>query len=153
MLFSVLVSMHSRNPHFWQVFSSLFFFWYIQTVHVITQMLRLMHRHQLSWLLVHLSAVDGWDIKKKMRRLRYDMKLHLIPRLQFWSFQEYPIIAISPRSTPTWSGLIIFTNHSTRVGYDTRSIFKRSLTGLNSQFSFSLTSCLTKAEETSLSYY
>ena len=44
-------------------------------------------------------------------------------------------------------------NPSARSGYDTRSIFKRSLTGLNSEFSFSLTSCLTKAEEPSLSYY
>ena len=42
---------------------------------------------------------------------------------------------------------ILFTNPSARAGYDTRSIFKRSLTGLNSEFSFSLTSCLTKAEE------
>ena len=33
--------------------------------------------------------------------------------------------------------LILFTNHSARAGYDTRSIFKRSLTGLNSEFSFS----------------
>ena len=48
---------------------------------------------------------------------------------------------------------IIFTNPSARAGYDTRSIFKRSLTGLNSEYSFSLTSCLTKAEEPSLSYY
>ena len=32
---------------------------------------------------------------------------------------------------------IIFTNPSARAGYDTRSIFKRSLTGLNSGFSFS----------------
>ena len=32
---------------------------------------------------------------------------------------------------------IIFTNPSTRAGYDTRSIFKQSLTGLNSEFSFS----------------
>ena len=31
----------------------------------------------------------------------------------------------------------IFTNTSTRAGYDTRSIFKRSLTGLNSDFSLS----------------
>ena len=30
---------------------------------------------------------------------------------------------------------------------------KRSLTGLNSEFSFSYTSCLTKAEEPSLPYY
>ena len=42
---------------------------------------------------------------------------------------------------------------STRTGYDTRSIFKRSLTGLNSEYSFSKTSCLTKAtEEPSLPY-
>ena len=47
----------------------------------------------------------------------------------------------------------IFTNPSTRAGYDTRSIFKSSLTGFNSEFSFSLTSCLIKAEETSLLYY
>ena len=48
---------------------------------------------------------------------------------------------------------IIFTNPSARAGYDTRSIFKQSLTGLNSEFSFFLTSCLTKAEEPSLPYY
>ena len=36
---------------------------------------------------------------------------------------------------------------------DTSSIFKQSLTGLNLNFSFSWTSCLTKAEELSLSYY
>ena len=33
--------------------------------------------------------------------------------------------------------LFIFTNLSTRTRYDTRSIFKWSLTGLNSEFSFS----------------
>ena len=33
--------------------------------------------------------------------------------------------------------LILFTNPSARAGYDTRSIFKQSLTGLNSEFSFS----------------
>ena len=37
--------------------------------------------------------------------------------------------------------LFIFTNSSTRAGYDTRSNFKRSLTGF------------TKAEEPSLPYY
>ena len=31
----------------------------------------------------------------------------------------------------------IFTNPSARPGYDTRSVFKRSLTGLNSEFSLS----------------
>ena len=33
--------------------------------------------------------------------------------------------------------IVLFTNPSARAGYDTRSIFKRSLTGLNSEFSFS----------------
>ena len=33
--------------------------------------------------------------------------------------------------------LHIFTNPSAGAGYDTRSIFKRSLAGLNSEFSFS----------------
>ena len=33
--------------------------------------------------------------------------------------------------------IYIFTDPSARAGYDTRSIFKRSLTGLNSEFSFS----------------
>ena len=32
---------------------------------------------------------------------------------------------------------ILFTNPSARAGYDTRSVFKRSLTGLISEFSFS----------------
>ena len=49
--------------------------------------------------------------------------------------------------------VILFTNPSAWAGYDTTSIFKRSLTGLNSEFSFSKTSRLTKAEEPSLPYY
>ena len=49
--------------------------------------------------------------------------------------------------------IYIFTNPSTWAGYDTRSIFMRSSTGLTSEFSFSSTSCLIKAEELSLSYY
>ena len=32
--------------------------------------------------------------------------------------------------------LILFTNPSARAGYDARSIFKWSLTGLNSEFFF-----------------
>ena len=44
------------------------------------------------------------------------------------------------RGYPCWPHdlmMILFTNPSARAGYDTRSIFKRSLTGLNSEFSFS----------------
>ena len=49
--------------------------------------------------------------------------------------------------------LFVFTNPSARAGYNTRSIFKQSLTGLNSEFSFSLSSCIIKAKEPSLPYY
>ena len=34
--------------------------------------------------------------------------------------------------------IILFTNPSAREGYDTRSIFKQSLTGLNSELSLIL---------------
>ena len=37
--------------------------------------------------------------------------------------------------------------------YDTRSIFKQSKSGLNSEFSYSPIDCLTKAKEPSLPYY
>ena len=46
-----------------------------------------------------------------------------------------------------------FNSPSTRERCDTRSVFKWSLTGLNSDFSFSKTGCLTKAKETSLLCY
>ena len=42
---------------------------------------------------------------------------------------------------------------STQVGCNPWPIFKQSLTGLNSEFSLSLTSCHTKVEEISLPYY
>ena len=53
----------------------------------------------------------------------------------------------------SYTELLYLPNPSSREGYDTRSLFKRSSTGLNSEYSFSYTSCLTKAEEPSLSYY
>ena len=40
-------------------------------------------------------------------------------------------------SQQLFAGWSYLPNPSARTGYDTRSIFKRSLTGLNSQFSFS----------------
>ena len=44
-------------------------------------------------------------------------------------------------------------NPTSLAGCDTRSIFKRSLTGLNPELSFSLTGCLTKAKKLSLLCY
>ena len=42
-----------------------------------------------------------------------------------------------PKDISPKVNVIVFTNPSARARYDTRSIFKRSLSGLNSEFSFS----------------
>ena len=60
--------------------------------------------------------------------------------------------------TVVWSTSFLngYTNLPTpKLGQDMTQglFFKQSLTGLNSEFSFSQTSCLTKAEEPSLPYY
>ena len=52
-----------------------------------------------------------------------------------------------------WLNLHLFTNRSTQAGCDTRSIFKRSLTDLHSEFSFSWSGCLKKAESPNLLSY
>ena len=54
---------------------------------------------------------------------------------------------------PSFFAIYIFTNPSARAGYDTRSIFKQSLTSLNSKFSIFSSSCLIKAKDPSLPYY
>ena len=59
----------------------------------------------------HIEKKKGYLMSK------YDT-MHTVVRFNFYS-------------------LIIFTNPSAQAGYDTMSIFKRSLTGLNSEFSFS----------------
>ena len=68
--------------------------------------------------------------------------------LTFW-WESITYWVISFLKYLPFAYFIIFTNPSARAGYDTRSIFKGSLIGLNSEFSFSKTSCLTKAEGSS----
>ena len=56
--------------------------------------------------------------------------------LELWGMQSTPSLPLV--LGPLWPGVIaIFTNPSARAKYDTRSIFKRSSTGLNSEFAFS----------------
>ena len=58
-----------------------------------------------------------------------------------WMLPWLTLSIIRYRSRVKWSnrgnGVVLFTNPYARAGYDTRSIFKRSLTGFNSEFSFS----------------
>ena len=67
------------------------------------------------------------NVKVKLDNFRKIFKKNL--RGHFWELSnEFP--------NRIWF-VFIFTNPSAQAGYDTRSIFKWSLTGLNSEFSFS----------------
>ena len=68
--------------------------------------------------------------KTKPKQTLYCGAQNLIP------CKETQKIPQKPRENPIL-GITIFTNPSDRVGYDTMSILKRSLTGLKSEFSFS----------------
>ena len=50
---------------------------------------------------------------------------------------DYLIKNIKIINSFKYKAISYLPNPSTRAGYDTRSILKRSLTGLNSEFSFS----------------
>ena len=58
----------------------------------------------------------------------YEPNLNLLPSVHGYSNLYIYVVILQLSYLP---------NSSTRAGYDTRSIFKRSLTGLNSEFSFS----------------
>ena len=62
--------------------------------------------------------------------------VHLLP-LFLHVFTQVRLLIDGPVEGQSICYMTIFTNPSARAGYDTRSIFKRSLTGLNSEFSFS----------------
>ena len=49
--------------------------------------------------------------------------------------------------------MFLFIKTSVQAGYETKLIFKQSLTGSNSEFSFSQAGCYTKPKEPSLPYY
>ena len=82
-------------------------------------------------------------LKEKTLRYRFTIQ-HCLGKLHrsFDAISHNPaaILQTLPSvfpAEPSQSDITIFTNPSARAGYDTRSIFKRSLTGLNSEFSFS----------------
>ena len=56
-------------------------------------------------------------------------------------WRSLPLVSIIHISRETCKAIFcigtLFTNPCARAGYETRAIFKRSLTGLNSEFSFS----------------
>ena len=49
--------------------------------------------------------------------------------------------------------MLLLSNPPQRAGYDTRSVFKLSTAGLNSEFSFCLVDCHNKIKEPILPFY
>ena len=88
-----------------------------------------------------VSWVKSWRCKSSQHRKIMCLSPHVELPLNSKCFVPEPIscfriMFIYMFMNILWT-LCIFTNPSARAGYDTRSIFKRSLTGLNSEFSFS----------------
>ena len=72
--------------------------------------------------------------------IRKNNNCYIVLLLYFQNYVIQMLVLMSctfPRPEFVWFSFIIFTNPSARAGYDTRSIFKRSLTGFNSEYSFS----------------
>ena len=77
------------------------------------------------------------------------------PALELWGIWSTRSLPLVPG--PLLAGLVasnpIYLTPLLGQDMTQGQFFKRSLAGLNSEFSFSQTSCLTKAEEPSLPYY
>ena len=97
---------------------------------------------KLFWFFSEIF-LDSDTIEKRISVVLCDSKVTVLGKRKYVTFPQFRYCVL----------FIIFTNPSARAGYDTRSIFMRSLTGLNLEYSFSKTSCLTKAKDPSLSYY
>ena len=74
-----------------------------------------------------MAKISAKNEERKMARMnaKHEDNMAAEPRAKY------------KRHSRSQSEKVLFTNPSARAGYDTRSVFKRSLTGLNSEFSFS----------------
>ena len=82
-----------------------------------------------SYILLGSLIKEDLYVKTKERKL---WRAKIICILKRWLIDWLFVIDVANKI----SQFIIFTNSSAWVGYDTRSIFKQSLTGLNLEFSF-----------------
>ena len=112
-----------------------------------------------NWFWVFFAQLNKEMASVSLHQARFFCEVDLTKSITFfgiisWFLSTHIILNMFLREKMFCQQQILtFTNPSARAGYDTRSIFKRSLTGLNSEFSFSSTSCLNRAEEPSLPYY
>ena len=79
-------------------------------------------------------------IETETYSVEWECKFYLIKKYYSMDFRKY-------------SSKCIFTKPSAWIGCDIRSIFKQSLTGLTSEFSFSKTGCHPNVKEPSQPYF
>ena len=76
------------------------------------------------------------------------LRLYILVYLYYYDLSIYP--SIIPQK---WLIECIYPNSRPQISCNTRSIFKRNITGSNSEFSFSLTGCRKKVKHLSRFYY
>ena len=113
-------------------------------------------RYKGSWFLLEWSSYPPilcplsltpyfYDIRTRTEEIKktegtytwVGSRFSALPRKAISDFWHSSLLWLWYICTTLNTRLILFTNPSARAGYDTRSIFKQSLTGLNSEFSFS----------------
>ena len=115
---------------------------------------------QRNWRIFSLfSLMIKWNTpnpnkKKKKKRKKKQNKTKQVEKTKRKGYNKMKLKEKKSRSKIVWKLLnCIYQPLRTGRIWHKVSFFKRSLTGLNSEFSFSKTSCLTKAVEPSLPYY
>ena len=109
--------------------------------------------HVLDWTVILFDQeIENADIESQLEDEVIDMRVNLEIKSLFrnkslnnyWSnvntvtkYLKFTAVVETFLLAFLCSYMVLFTNPSVRAGYDTRSIFKRSLTGLNSEFPFS----------------
>ena len=109
---------------------------------------RMFNRHQAeitdmqftgNSLPVHQSMSVPWEFFSSSHLISQfpPTRFPLIPAIRMCHLLPVHHLGMAFLAGSKDQNITIFTNPSARAGYDTRSIFERSLTGLNSEFSFS----------------
>ena len=128
--------------HFYLMKTGFLFFFLLQTIYKLASCVQIprvigifynvwkWHNDERDWKCTAVQRMLSTDQSYDNRTIASTLKMQIwIPT----NNRDVPRVT-KTKLPPT---VIIFTNPSVQAGYDTWSIFKRSLTGLNSEYSFS----------------
>ena len=145
------------NTEFCSGLERIFFFFFTEDTKETSFMLR---NEKWRFFFVSNKVFQPWPIVFKQFLICYGVEYkhvsvlewkehNIVESIRHFSFYQLYILDYSE----IHSRCTFLFKLSVLAGWDTRSIFKLSLAGLNSEFSFSYTGCLTKTKENILPYY